>query len=116
LQSTAWKPHYYFRQCVSDETILALQLPEDRNKRKRNEDSTMAPEKKLRYERERQMESEARKRSLVYYKRKDLRTALYYSLCTKLAREQHKQPPCVVFDNAAIDDIVIKRFRPMKAN
>jgi superfamily II DNA helicase RecQ len=89
-------------------TILALQLPEDSNKQtKRNEDSTMTPETKLGYEREHQTEIEASKRSLVYSRRKDLRTALY-SLRMKLAREQHKQPPCVVFDNAAIDDIVIK--------
>lgn len=67
----------------------------------------MAPEKKRRYEQERQMEIEASKRSLVYSKRKDLRTALY-SLRTKLAREEHKQLPCVVFDNAAMDDIIIK--------
>jgi superfamily II DNA helicase RecQ len=109
LQCTGWKPHYYHhRKCVSDETTLALQLPEDSNKQtKRNEDSTVAPETKLGYEREHQTEIEASKRSLVYSRRKDLRTALY-SLRMELAREQHKQPPCVVFDNAAIDDIVIK--------
>jgi superfamily II DNA helicase RecQ len=67
----------------------------------------MAPETKLGYEREHQTEIEASKRSLVYSRRKDLRTALY-SLRMELAREQHKQPPCVVFDNAAIDHIVIK--------
>lgn len=105
-QSTGWKPHYYHRKCVSNETILELKLPEDTNKRKRNEEPT-TPDKKLRCERERQMYIDATKRSLVYSKRKDLRRALHH-LRTKLAKEQNKQPPCVVFDNAAIDDIVIK--------